>query len=182
MLLERLDQEYIQQQEEELQSNQSNDDDNTREGANVAMLWDSYRDVLEPIFMKLLARYILVETKTSSSSNKISPYDGVARFHLGNGAQLYRINLAANLFPGSATTSADQPSYHNSNSSRLSWMQSWGIMVNYRYQLSDITMNQEHYQQQHGSVHRRIPVSNHLVQWIPAESADTAAWLQDEGK
>jgi malonyl-CoA decarboxylase len=52
------------------------------------------------------------------------PFDRVARFHLSNGARIERINfLADNSVPG--------------------FRQSFGIMVNYSYKLSDIEANHE---------------------------------------
>ena len=50
----------------------------------------------------------------------------MARFHLGNGARLERINLMADLSPKGIAQSA-------------------GIMVNYQYVLSDIEKNHEVY-------------------------------------
>ena len=52
--------------------------------------------------------------------------DPVARFHLGNGARLQRINLAADM---SARGQAN----------------AWGVMVNYLYDLKDIEKNHEAY-------------------------------------
>jgi malonyl-CoA decarboxylase len=54
------------------------------------------------------------------------PLDAVARFHLGNGARLERLNWPADL----------------SESGRR---QSYGLMVNYRYDLGDIEKNHEAY-------------------------------------
>lgn len=55
-----------------------------------------------------------------------SPLDPVARFHLGNGALLERINPQANLSPTGLSRSA-------------------GMMVNYRYDLDSIEENHEAY-------------------------------------
>jgi malonyl-CoA decarboxylase len=54
------------------------------------------------------------------------PYDPVARFHLGNGARIERINAFA-------------------DSSTRGLRQSFGLMVNYRYDLQDIENNVEAY-------------------------------------
>lgn len=54
------------------------------------------------------------------------PADSVARFHLGNGASLYRVNAAANL-------------------SDNGWRQSRGVMVNYLYDQKRIEANHEQY-------------------------------------
>ena len=72
------------------------------------------------IFLRLCAHYLLNE----KSDGK--PLDSVARFHLGNGASLERINWAADDSPTGVDSSA-------------------GIMVNYVYRLNDIEKNHEAY-------------------------------------
>ena len=54
------------------------------------------------------------------------PSDPVARFHLGNGASIYQLNVGADL-------------------SKKGLDQSWGTMVNYLYDLNDIEENHEAY-------------------------------------
>jgi malonyl-CoA decarboxylase len=71
-------------------------------------------------FLRLCAHYLLNE----KSDGK--PLDSVARFHLGNGASLERINWAADDSPTGVDHSA-------------------GIMVNYVYRLNDIEKNHEAY-------------------------------------
>ncbi len=71
-------------------------------------------------FLRLCAHYLLNE----KSDGK--PLDSVARFHLGNGASLERINWAADDSPTGVDRSA-------------------GIMVNYVYRLNDIEKNHENY-------------------------------------
>jgi malonyl-CoA decarboxylase len=61
------------------------------------------------------------------------PIDAVARFHLGNGARLERLN-----WPG--------------DTSERSIKQSYGLMVNYLYDLGYIEKNHEAYAQQHAVV------------------------------
>lgn len=56
------------------------------------------------------------------------PYDPVARFHLSNGAAIYRINPFANLKPHGLKSSA-------------------GLMVNYIYELAKLEINHEHFKQ-----------------------------------
>ena len=73
------------------------------------------RDVLEP----LAAHYFL---RARNSRGRI--IDSVARFHLGNGARLERINWLGDLSPKGLRESA-------------------GIMVNYLYRLDDIEKNHE---------------------------------------
>lgn len=57
-----------------------------------------------------LARYIAAEKRDDGR-----PLDPVARFHLGNGAAVWRLNWPANTSP-------------------QAWRQSYGAMVNYRYE------------------------------------------------
>jgi malonyl-CoA decarboxylase len=59
--------------------------------------------------------------------------DPVARFHLGNGARLERINWAADL-------------------SAKGLAQSFGMMVNYVYDLGDVEKNHEEYMKRHRAV------------------------------
>ena len=61
------------------------------------------------------------------------PRDSVARFHLGNGARLERLNFAA-------------------DTSERALRQSHGLMVNYLYDLEHIEQNHEAYAQQHAVV------------------------------
>ena len=68
--------------------------------------------------MKLCA-YYLAEAKRKSQ-----PADPVARFHLGNGAQIARLNWMGD---------------NSDNGIR----QSAGILVNYAYQLKDVESNHE---------------------------------------
>ena len=71
-----------------------------------------------------------------------TPLDPVARFHLGNGARLERLNVLA-------------------DTSTRGLQHSYGLMVNYLYDLDDIEKNHEAYAQQHaviaaGSVNRLV--------------------------
>jgi malonyl-CoA decarboxylase len=75
---------------------------------------------VQDAFLRLCAHYLLNE----KSDGK--PLDSVARFHLGNGASLERINWAADNSP----TGMDR---------------SVGIMVNYVYRLNEIEKNHEAY-------------------------------------
>ncbi|WP_027580359.1 malonyl-CoA decarboxylase [Bradyrhizobium sp. Ai1a-2] len=75
------------------------------------------RTVLEP-----LAAYFFLKARTP----KGRLIDSVARFHLGNGARLERINWLGDLSPKGLRESA-------------------GIMVNYLYRLDDIEKNHEAY-------------------------------------
>jgi malonyl-CoA decarboxylase len=75
-------------------------------------------DALRPLIMRLCATYL---THRASGED---PADPVARFHLGNGARLERIN------------------WHGNTASR-GLQESFGIMVNYLYDLETIESNHE---------------------------------------
>ncbi len=75
-------------------------------------------NALEPVLMKLCAHYL------SQVKRKSLPADPVARFHLGNGAQIARLN-----WQGDSSDNGIQ--------------QSAGILVNYAYQLQDVERNHE---------------------------------------
>ena len=62
-----------------------------------------------------------------------TPLDSVARFHLGNGARLERLNFLADI-------------------SERALRQSHGLMVNYLYEIEDIEKNHEAYAQQQAVV------------------------------
>src|SRR4051795_10610518 len=85
-----------------------------------AELTAQLRTVMEP-----LAAYYFLKARTS----KGRLIDSVARFHLGNGASLERINWLGDLSPKGLRESA-------------------GIMVNYLYRLEDIEKNHEAYANQ----------------------------------
>jgi malonyl-CoA decarboxylase len=80
-----------------------------------------HNEVVERVLTRLAARYLLLE------KHRGKPLDGVARFHISNGAEVYRINFGADL-------------------SRKGWSSSFGIMVNYRYNLPFVLSNQEQYE------------------------------------
>jgi len=76
---------------------------------------------VKPLLCSAAAHYFLL-----ARSRKGRPADPVARFHLGNGARLDRIDPMADL-------------------SEKGIAQSYGLMVNYRYDLDDIERNHEAY-------------------------------------
>ena len=86
------------------------------------------RDALAPILTRLVAFY-LAEAKENGR-----PVDSVARFHLGNGARLERINWLADTSPRGLRQSA-------------------GVMVNYHYKLDEIESNHEAFAR-----HGKVPV------------------------
>jgi malonyl-CoA decarboxylase len=79
------------------------------------------REALGDALMPLAARYLLQEKRTNGQ-----PVDPVARFHLGNGARIERLNWLGDVSPRGLNQSA-------------------GIMVNYLYEPKDIEQNHEAY-------------------------------------
>ncbi|NVJ91387.1 MAG: malonyl-CoA decarboxylase [Methylocystaceae bacterium] len=77
-----------------------------------------FKDKDRDLLIKLCT-YYLTEVKKGSA-----PYDPVARFHLGNGARLERVNWSGDVSPNGIR-------------------QSYGMMVNYLYDLSSIEKNHE---------------------------------------
>jgi malonyl-CoA decarboxylase len=75
---------------------------------------------LRPILMRLAATYL------ASTDDRGRALDRVAHFHLGNGARVERVNWLGD-------TSAN------------GFKQAYGMMVNYRYKLSDVDANHEAY-------------------------------------
>ena len=63
---------------------------------------------------------------TQEKTRGPAPFDPVARFHLGNGARIEQLNWMG-------------------DNSVNGLKQSFGIMVNYLYDLSDIEENHEHF-------------------------------------
>jgi malonyl-CoA decarboxylase len=73
---------------------------------------------LRPILMRLAIHYLVYE------KHRRKPLNKVARFHIGNGAILDRIHWGADI------------------ASKNGWRNSFGIMVTYRYDLSQLQENQ----------------------------------------
>jgi malonyl-CoA decarboxylase len=73
---------------------------------------------LKPALLRLCAVYLHAEKRDGK------PVDPVARFHLGNGARIERLNWLGDTSPKGMTESA-------------------GLMVNYQYRLEDIEENHE---------------------------------------
>ena len=95
-------------------------------------------NALRPAIMRLCAEYL------TRKPSKGAPVDPVARFHLGNGARLERINWLGNTAPRGIE-------------------ESFGVMVNYLYDLATIESNHEAF------VHDGKVV----------RSAEVDAWLHD---
>jgi malonyl-CoA decarboxylase len=79
-------------------------------------------EALKPVLLKLAAHYFL-----NAKSADGRPIDPVARFHLGNGARLERINWLG-------------------DTSVKGLREAHGLMVNYRYDVKDIEKNHEAYE------------------------------------
>lgn len=94
---------------------------------------------LEPLLMKWAARYLVHEKHHGK------PLDGVARFHVRNGADMYQLNYQA-------------------DTSRKGWHNSLGIMINYRYHLPTVEKNQLQYE-----LDFNIPVCQGVSKWLPAD-------------
>jgi len=96
--------------------------------------WFKRKDVarLQAVLMPVCAYYLL------HAKQGEEPADPVARFHLGNGAQLERINWLGNI-------------------SKHGLQRSAGLMVNYLYRLRDVEDNHELYVKKH-----RVVASRHL--------------------
>jgi malonyl-CoA decarboxylase len=108
-------------------------------------------EALKPVLLRFAAHYFLV-AKTADGR----PVDPVARFHLGNGARLERINWLG-------------------DTSAKGLAEAHGLMVNYRYEIRDIEKNHEAYandgtvaasRQVHGLVkrERQRPEARKLLQ------------------
>ncbi len=77
-------------------------------------------EIVKSVLVRLCARYLLEERRGNRA------LDPVANFHLSNGARLERLNWLADL-------------------SDIGMNRSYGIMVNYYYELADIEKNHEEY-------------------------------------
>ena len=99
---------------------------------DIAGWWqtETTREGVEEPLMRAAAWYFL-HARTKGGA----PLDAVARFHLGNGARLERLNWLA-------------------DGSERAMAQAHGLMVNYRYILDDIEKNHEAYAQ-----HRTVVAS-----------------------
>lgn len=80
----------------------------------------------DPKQLKALAAHYLISAKRSNGM----PLDPVARFHLGNGAQVYQVHADADL-------------------SDKGQKQSAGVMVNYLYNLAKVSQNHERFASSH---------------------------------
>jgi malonyl-CoA decarboxylase len=115
----------------------------TRGWADDAETADEVKGVLLP-----LAAYYFIEAKSSRGH----PLDPVARFHLGNGAQLERLNFLG-------------------DRSEKGMQQSHGLMVNYLYALDKIEANHEAFAEK-----GQVASSSAVRKMLPARAlAETSA-------
>ncbi len=94
-------------------------------------------EALQPLLLRLAAHYFLI-----AKNPRGEPLDPVARFHLGNGARLERLNWPADI-------------------SEKGIAQGAGLMVNYRYDQKQVERNHEAYAN-HGEIAAAVAVSRHL--------------------
>lgn len=107
--------------------------------------------VREPL-LALAAHYFLLAKRRDGK-----PYDTVARFHLGNGARLERINFLADV-------------------SDKGMAQAHGLMVNYRYDLKEIEKNHEAYANQRNvAASRQVKVLLKAGEGVAASAAASVA-------
>jgi len=103
---------------------------------------------LKTPLLRLCAEYL-----TASNGGK-GPTDPVARFHLGNGARLERVNFLANTAP-------------------RGFKESYGLMVNYLYDLDRIEANHEAFVR-HGTVAHSDAVAALVAQGARSKSGVTS--------
>ena len=93
-------------------------------------------DTFKSLLMRLAAYYLL------SEKHRGMPIDPVAKFHIRNGAEIYRLNWLA-------------------DDSRKGLHNSFGIMVNYRYCLNDIETNHFLFESQ-----GQIKAKSGILNWL----------------
>ena len=99
--------------------------------------------LVQDVMLRLAAHYLIQE------KHRGRPLDGVARFHLANGATVHDIHWAANLSP-------------------KGWRTSYGMMVNYHYDLPVLKSNQARYQEEY-----RLPASDKVEALLSLTKDDT---------
>ena len=93
---------------------------------------------VRPVLMRLACRYLLLERQGRRQDR---PLDPVMRFHVGNGAEVHRVNFGA-------------------DSGRRGLSQSFGMMVNYEYVMDRVDENRALY-----ASTGRIPRDSEVEQW-----------------
>jgi malonyl-CoA decarboxylase len=103
----------------------------------------SQHNSIRPILMKFASRYLVLE------KHRGKPLDGVARFHVGNGAEVHRVNFGA-------------------DPSRKGMQNSFGMMVNYRYDTEQVEANIKGFEMDY----YRTPASPDVRKWLPVVTTD----------
>jgi hypothetical protein len=127
-----------QKEKSKSQRKKKNGDDNNTEHILSSAAPNSSPQINAAIryFLEGMAAHYIVNVKISdtngtttmtSTTETYKPSNGVARFHLQNGAEVYRVNAFADL-----SISGIHDSY--------------SVMVNYRYNISQLQYNQKHYE------------------------------------
>jgi hypothetical protein len=93
-------------------------------------------DKLQPLLMKFASYYLTVET------HRGRPLCPVAKFHVGNGAEMYRLNFLA-------------------DTSNKGMRTSCGMMINYRYDLDEIEENSTRYE-----MNGEVMVKDGVTSWL----------------
>jgi malonyl-CoA decarboxylase len=108
--------------------------------------WWRNEEIIETVHEPLMraAAWYYLRARTPRGT----PLDSVARFHLGNGARLERINLVA-------------------DTSERAMRQSYGLMVNYLYDLEHIEKNHEAYAQ-----HRQVVAASAITKLVKTPARD----------
>ena len=91
---------------------------------------DALRERMQPLLLRLCAHYLL------HAKHREEPLDSVARFHLGNGARLERLNWMGDTSENGMKRSA-------------------GMMVNYVYRLEELERNHEAFAHDHSVIASR---------------------------
>jgi hypothetical protein len=115
-----------------LEMTQYEDDDRRRNAGKQ-------QTVMQATLLKLACRYLVLE------KHRGKPLDGVCKFHVGNGAEILKINFAADL-------------------SRRGSSNSFGIMVNYLYELDRLEENRANFESNY-----LVPVSPHIQKLLEDE-------------
>lgn len=102
--------------------------------------FDQHLELFQPVLSYLVAHYLL-DVKIGSR-----PVDPVCQFHIGNGAILERINLLADTTP-------------------RGWRKSYGVMVNYYYDLEKVPERREQY-----AIDYTIPYSDQVQTWTTSKN------------
>lgn len=122
----------------------------TAPGRTTAGLTTADAERLRSRLFAALARYIAVERRDDGR-----PVDPVARFHLGNGAAAWQLNWPANHTPEA-------------------WRQSYGAMINYRYEPDRLEQRHEDFVR-----HRTVALGGPLRAAFPEADATPAPRVPD---